>query len=52
LSSNARPAAGDRREQAHFGRVSKEKDLFWAGLSFPVSDLFFSLRRDPGPAYA
>jgi len=52
LPSNARPAAGDRREQAHLGRVSEEKDLFWTGLSFSVSDLFFSLRRGQGPAYA
>lgn len=52
LLSNARPTAGDRWEQTHLGRISKQKDLFWTGLSFPVSDLFFSLQPGQGLAYA
>ena len=52
LASNARPAAGDRRKQAHLGRISEEQDAFCIGLSFPLSDLFFSLRPSQGLAYA
>jgi hypothetical protein len=52
LLTDARPAARDRWEQAHLGRISQEKDPLWAGLSFPVRNLLFSLRRGQGLAYA
>ena len=41
LLSNARPAAGDRRKQAHLARISEEGNLFWADLGLQVSDPFF-----------
>lgn len=52
LLADARPAAGDCREQTYLGRICKEQDLLRAGLGFVLSNAFFSLRRDPSLACA
>jgi len=52
LLSNTHPATCDGRQQAHFGRISKEENEFWSGLSFQFTNACFSLLRVQDPVYA
>lgn len=52
LLPGVRPAAGDGRQQAHFGCIAQQENVFRASPGREITDLFFSLRRDHDPAYA
>lgn len=52
LLANGCPATGDSWKRTYLGRVSEEKNRVWSGLSFQLSDAFFSLRKGLDLAYA
>ena len=51
LFANGCPAPGDGWKRTYLGRVSEEENQVRSGLSFQLSDMFFSLRRGQDLAY-
>ena len=52
LLANGCPAASDGWKRTYLSRVSEEENQVWSGLSFQLSDAFFSLRKGQDLAYA
>jgi hypothetical protein len=52
LLTYGRPTPGDGWKRTYLGRVSEKENQVRPGLSFQLSDTFFSLRRGQDLAYA